>query len=779
LFMIIGMGRARFTADEGMMTHRRSGSTLLPRQLGKSLLETTLGGTLLVGAFLLFVVEPMFAKMVLPLLGGSPAVWNTCMLFFQSMLLLGYLYAHLGPRLLGVRRHAVFHVVAVGLSLFALPITIRSIGSPPVAGSPIAWLIQVLVLSLGVPFLLLSSTGPLVQQWFSAVRRSASSDPYFLYSASNVGSLVGLVAYPAIIEASLPLTRQAHVWTVGYVVFLALIAGSAFALWYSPLASHQMSDLNSRNSSETDGAATRSPWAERIGWVTLAFVPSSLMLGLTTYVTMDIAAVPLLWVVPFAVYLVTFVIAFSRVPLVRQEQMVRSQPLLLIPLVIFICWGSYLATLAFLPLHLAAFFVTAMVCHGELAARRPTAAQLTEYYLWLSLGGALGGAFNVLVAPNIFKSVLEYPLLLVFACFLRPRASRSSGAIAWNVLGVVVGAAALVWARDALGPFDKPGARVPTVVSVGVIAASCFAAVGCYRVRYQPVMLGSSLGAIVAASVLADTRQYDLMLKRRDFYGIHQVRYEAADSTHVLLNGTTKHGAQSFAPGRRREPLSYYTRTGPLGDVFRELPARHGRAIAVVGLGTGATLAYGLSGERWTVYEIDPEVERIARNPRYFSYVADSPAQIDIVLGDGRLSLARARDSSFDLIVLDAFSSDAIPVHLLTREAVALYFRKLAPGGALVFHLSNRYLALEPVLARLAESAGAVARTRANTVQRDVAQHTGEDPSVWAVVATDSQSLARLSTDSRWRPLRKRRKIDIWTDDFSNVLQTLTIASPF
>lgn len=741
-------------------------------------LEVIFGGTLLLGAFLLFLVEPMFAKMVLPLLGGSPAVWNTCVLFFQSMLLLGYLYAHLGPRLLGVRWHAMFHLVAVLLSLLALPITIHTMGPPPTVGSPITWLIQVLMLSLGIPFLLLSSTGPLVQQWFSATRRSRSSDPYFLYSASNVGSLLGLVAYPAIIEASLPLTGQAHAWTGGYALFIALIAGCASTLWYSPLATPQSPpDVDRIDSWETGSAGTRSLWSERMWWVMLSFVPSSLMLGLTTYVTMDIAAIPLLWVVPFTVYLTTYVIAFARAPLVRQEQVVRLQPLLVVPLVVFIFWGPYLATLGFLPFHLAAFFVTAMVCHGELAARRPKAARLTEYYLWLSLGGALGGAFNVLVAPNIFKSVLEYPVLLVLACLLRPRTAQLSTSIAWNVLLGVVAAAPLVWARGALVPFDEPGARVPTLVSAAVVAASCLAAVVCYRARYQPVVLAGSLGAIVAASVLADTSQYDLMLKRRDFYGIHQVRYEAADSTHVLLNGTTKHGAQSFAPGRRREPLSYYTRTGPLGDVFREIPAAPGRAIALVGLGTGATAAYGLAGERWTVYELDPAVEQIARDPRYFTYLADSPAHIDIVLGDGRLSLARAKDGSINLLILDAFSSDAIPVHLLTKEALALYFRKLAPGGALVFHLSNRYLTLAPVLARLA--AGAVARIRANAVQANVAQHPGEDPSVWAVIAADSQSLGGLSSDSRWRLLRDQGRVDLWTDDFSNILQTLTIASPF
>jgi hypothetical protein len=347
-----------------------------------------------------------------------------------------------------------------------------------------------------------------------------------------------------------------------------------------------------------------------------------------------------------------------------------------------------------------------------------------------------------------------------------------------QVLAGLLAMAALLWARFALASFDEPGAHVPTMISAAVATASCIAAVVSYMARYRPVVLAGSLGAIVAASVLADTSQHDLKLKKRDFYGIHQVRYKA-DSTHILFNGTTKHGAQSFALGQRREPLSYYSRTGPLGDVFRELPAPQGRAVAVVGLGTGATAAYGLPGERWTIYEIDPAVAQIARDPRYFTYLADSPARIDVVLGDGRLSLARAKDSLFQLIVLDAFSSDAIPVHLLTREALALYFRKLTPGGALVFHLSNRYLTLEPVMARLAAGAGAVARIRTNVVQEDVALHPGEDPSVWAVMGADSLSLGGLLSDSRWRVLKQQSRVDIWTDDFSNVLQTLTISSPF
>jgi SAM-dependent methyltransferase len=736
---------------------------------------------LLLGAFLLFVVEPMFAKMVLPLLGGSASVWNTCVLFFQSMLLLGYLYAHLGPRLLGVRRHAVFHLVAVLLSLLSLPITIRTISSPPTVGSPITWLIQVLMLSLGIPFLLLSSTGPLVQQWFSAIRSSGSPDPYFLYSASNAGSLLGLLAYPAIIEASLPLSSQARVWTGGYTVFIALIAACACVLWISPTAAPESASGGQPATCPRTAAPppVRASWQERARWVALAFVPSSLMLGLTTYVTMDIAAIPLLWVLPFAAYLLTFVIAFARAPLLRHQQAVRLQPLLVVPLIVLMFWGPYLATPAFLPFHLAAFFLTALVCHGELAARRPEAARLTEYYLWLALGGALGGAFNVLVAPNLFTSVLEYPLLLVIACLLRPGTVEPSRRLAWNIVAALVALPVLVGAQHLLSRYDEPAARVPALMIAGVVLASCVAAIVCYRGRDQPLVLAAGLGGILVALGLAEASQQDLIHRERDFYGIHQVRYNREDSTHVLMNGTTKHGAQSISAGRRREPLSYYARTGPLGDVFREIPAAPGRAVAVVGLGTGATAAYGVSGERWTVYELDPAVERIARDARYFTYLADSPAQVRVVLGDGRLSLGRAKDSTFSLIVLDAFSSDAIPVHLLTSEALALYFRKLVPGGVLVFHLSNRYLNLEPVLSRFAQQAGVAARIWANTARKKVDERAGEDPSIWAVLASDSRSFGSLSHDSRWRTLRQPDKVNLWTDDFSNVLQILRIASLF
>jgi SAM-dependent methyltransferase len=719
----------------------------------------------------------MFAKMVLPLLGGSPAVWNTCVLFFQSTLLLGYLYAHLGPRLLGVRRHAIFHLVAVLLSLLALPVAIHTMGSPPNVGSPVAWLIQVLTLSLGIPFLLLSSTGPLVQQWFSAMDRPGNLDPYFLYSASNVGSLLGLVAYPAIIEASLPLRGQARVWTGGYLLLVALLAGCACALWYLPAKPQTLLDRVPVGEPDTSTAITHSRWRERIAWVTLAFLPSSLLLGVTTYVTMDIAAIPLLWVVPFALYLLTYVLAFARAPVIRPEWMAHLQPLLVIPLVVLMFWGRYLASPAFLPLHFAAFFVTAMVCHGRLAARRPGANRLTDYYLWLALGGALGGAFNVLLAPNIFKSVLEYPLLLVLACLVRPSIAQPSTRVVWKVLGALSAFLVLLAARYALTQYDEPGSGAPMLVWAGEIAASYVAAVVCYRVRNEPRALAATLGAIVAAWTLAEGARRDVILSKRDFYGIHQVTYNAADSTHVLLNGSTKHGAQSLTPEHRRDPLSYYTRTGPLGDVFREIPAPPGRAIAVVGLGTGATVAYGVAGERWTVYEIDPTVERIARDPRYFSYLADSPARIDVVLGDGRLSLTRAKDSSFSLIVLDAFSSDAIPVHLLTREALGVYFRKLTPGGVLAFHLSNRYLNLEPVVARLAADAGAAARIRVNMAH--IREHFGEDVSVWAVLGLDSQSLGGLATDRRWRPLKELPEINTWTDDYSDVLRVLRVVPSF
>lgn len=725
-------------------------------------------GTLLLSALLLFVLEPMFGKMALPLLGGSPAVWNTCMLFFQGMLLVGYLYAHFGARLIGSRRHAALHLGLLGLSLFLLPIRLITPTPPPTATNPIPWLLVVLTISLAAPFVLLSSTGPLLQAWFARLGHPDSGDPYFLYAASNTGSLAGLVAYPFLIEPVLRLGWQSRVWTGGYLVLVTLTAACAAAVWRSDRRFRAISqEPQGRGGECVESRIGGLTWAFRFRVLALAFVPSSLLLGLTTYLTMDIAAVPLLWVIPLAFYLATFVLVFARHPPIPLPLIVRWQPLLVIPVVVFLFWGPYLASPLLLPAHLAAFVVTSMVCHGELARSRPPTPSLTEFFAWIALGGLLGGVFNVLVAPLLFASVEEYPLLLAVGLALRPRGSgveaRRVGMIA--PLGLLT----LLPARYWMMAVDRPGVSLPVPAVAVALAASGIAAVVCYRLRDRPLQLALAAGYVVLAGVLVEAGGSGLLLRQRDFYGVHQVKQDDRTRIRILINGTTKHGAQSTDPGRRRDPLSYYTRSGPLGDIFRAAPSAGSRSVGVIGLGTGAAAAYAQAGDRWTFFELDPAVQRIAVDPRFFTYLQDAPVRPRVVLGDGRISLGREPDRAFDLIVLDAFSSDAIPVHLLTREALRIYVAKLAPGGVLAFHVSNRFLDLEPVLAALAEDAGLQGCIRVNTQLGQARAEAGEDASIWAVLGRMCRSLGGLASEARWRPLRMRGSATLWTDDFSNV----------
>jgi hypothetical protein len=705
-------------------------------------------------AALLFVVEPMFGKLVLPLLGGSPAVWITCMLFFQGALLLGYLYAHLGPRWLGVRRHAVLHLALLLLCVFLLPIGVAQTPGASWLGHPALWLLWVLAFSLGAPFVLLSSTGPLLQVWFANTSHPEADSPYFLYAASNAGSLIALLSYPFLIEPGITLKDQATLWSLGYLVLVALVAVSAaFQTRRAPVG-------------ET-APVVRLPLPRievptALRWVLLALVPSSFFLALTTYVTTDVAAVPLLWVVPLVLYLLSFTMVFARRPMIAHAVLVRWQPVGLIALAVIDFWGPSGSSPWLLPLHLIVFFVTALVCHGELAATKPPAARLTEFYLCIAVGGLLGGVFNALIAPALFDSVLEYSLTIVAACAVRPRSSDPSPHRyrRWDLPLIACACAVLILTRLGIG---NRSATVPALI------ASIVVAVICLRMSRDPSRFTLAIAGVVVAGVVLGKTQSGILLKERNFFGVREVREEARGQVHVLRHGTTKHGAQSTDPLKRREPLSYHSRQGPLGDVFRALPSAPGRRVAVIGLGTGAMAAYAGQGEEWVFYEIDPDIARLARDARYFTYLEDTSASVQIVLGDGRLSLAQAPDHYYDLIFIDAFSSDAIPTHLLTLEALSVYRSKLSERGVLILHLSNRYLDLEPVVGRLIEAAGIAGLIRANTARTRELLESGGDPSIWAAVASRASLLGALRDDKRWRPLRVREKVALWTDDFSNI----------
>ncbi|HEX5077553.1 MAG TPA: fused MFS/spermidine synthase [Geminicoccaceae bacterium] len=710
--------------------------------------------TLFVSALLLFWIQPMFSRMVLPTLGGSPAVWNTAMVFCQTALLAGYLYAHLVSRWLSLRRQVAFHLAFLALAALTLPIAIGPSWAPPTEGTPVLWLIGLLAWCLGLPFLVVSATAPLLQKWFAASGHPAGRDPYFLYGASNLGSMLALLGYPLLLEPFLTIARQNEAWTLGYAALAALVAICGLAVWRRPRPGDAFCEAPAQGAERAVG------WRRRLHWLALSFAPSSLLLAVTAYITTDLASVPLLWVLPLSLYLLTFVIVFARRPVLRDAWMVKAQPFVVILLALLFSRSA--AFWLVLPLHLLAFFVTAMVCHGELARQRPATSHLTEFYLWMAFGGMLGGAFNALLAPIAFDWVVEYPLALVVACLLRPTFSRARGGRLAD-LGLPLAALLLMllqveWRR--LGLPDAGGGAALLLVPVGMLLYS-FAA--------RPLRFGLGVAAVLGVVLLADGPN-QVEARARSFFGVYTVRHDPT-GYRVLVHGTTVHGAQRLDPEARSEPLTYYHRDGPLGQIFAALEDRPARSVGAVGLGVGTVACYRRPGQRWTFFEIDPLVEQIARDSGHFHYLEDCAPAAEVVLGDARRSLQAVPGGQFDLIILDAFSSDAIPVHLLTREAMALYLDKLAPGGLIALHISNRNLDLAPVVAALLADAGLAGRVQ-TLVPPPEAQRAYRNAATWVAIARGEAELGAIADDPRWRrmPATAARP---WTDDFSNLIGAL------
>ena len=789
--------------------------------------------TLLVSASLLFLVEPMFARMVLPRLGGSPAVWNTCLVFYQAVLLAGYVYAHVTTRWLGPRRQAALHLLMLLLPWLVLPIAIRGLGMPSGGSSPIPWLLGILTLSVGLPFFVLAASAPVLQTWFAQTGDGAAKDPYFLYGASNLGSLLGLLGYPLLLEPWLRLGVQAWVWTAGYGLLMLLTAVSAVVLWRSPQtapASSSDADIAVAPLTVRDETTHTSPkrkrgtslwpslalrasvvpgrvqysglpeiedasptFARRLHWLVLALIPSSLLLGTTTYVSTDIAAVPLVWVIPLAIYLLSFVQVFARrrtfenLPVAGRVVLrglqammlpshglaVRLQPLLVVLVAATFYFSPYLTVPVRMGVHLGMFYLTALVCHGELARLRPATQHLTEFYLWLSLGGVLGGLFNAILAPLLFSTVVEYPLMIVAACFVRPRQKTVVPPRWWlhpALISLAVLAAAVIAYHSGFRQFNL-GPRVGVLTMETVIVA--LVGLVAFGVSDRPWLFGLAVPNVLLAGLFLSPSPGQVVYRDRSFFGVFRVVRNEQDQTMVLYHGSTIHGVQSLRPERRNQPLSYYFHTGPLGQLLAARAIHWDREIAVVGLGSGTIAAYGRPGQRFTFYEIDPTVERLARNPKLFSYLSGSRAKIRVVLGDARLSLGDAPDGTYGVIVLDAFTSDAIPLHLMTREALAMYCRKLAPGGVLALHISNRYMDLEPVLGRLADDAGLAAMVEYDGHLTAADRRDGKMASTWVVMAHRKEDFRSLLADDRWEWISVSKETPLWTDDFSNILAVL------
>ncbi len=719
--------------------------------------------TTLCSAFLLFWIEPLFAKMVLPMLGGSPAVWNTCVMYFQAVLLVGYLYAHFTSRLLSSRKQAALHVGFLLVAIASLPVAIPRGWTPPESGNVIPWLTALLSVAVGAPFMLLAATAPLVQRWLRDSDNRSANNPYVLYAASNAGSLLGLLGFPIIMEPNIRLGQQSSLWSLGYGVAIILAAGSALLVW-------KHSSTVSPRLKNAAALPPRAPTAmDRIRWVALAFVPSSLLLGVTTYLSTDVAAMPLLWVVPLALYLITFIIVFARAGRAVSQPTAMAHALLMVVLALVLFWGPGISLRSTYALHLAVFATTALVLHGELAASRPDPAYLTEFYLWMALGGALGGAFNAIVAPLVFKSIAEYQLVLVAACLLRPSWKSRIGEMALRVpqFTFSIVPAIVVGLVSWYGFADHHILDVSAKLLSSLVAAAFLLSISDNALRF-----GVGIALLVVGEVVPGIRFSQDMYADRSFFGAYRVQ-NVNGPAHRLVHGTTTHGAQYLDAARRLTPETYYHPSGPVGQVFAALDSRlAGKGIAAVGLGAGTVLCYSKPGENWTFFEIDPLVLRISSNPKYFTYLTDCPVQPRVVIGDARLSMAKEPTDKFRLLIVDAFSSDAIPVHLLTREAFALYERVLDAHGVLFVHISNKHLDLKPVIAALAKDAGLFALMEGHEPDEKIDGPLAY-PSEWVVLVHSREDLAGLDSDKRWIPLPSRAGYQPWTDDYSNVFSVI------
>ena len=626
---------------------------------------------------------------------GAPEVWNTCMVFFQSALLAGYAYAHLLASRVRAGRQAIIHLAVLLLAAIVLPVDVHD-WAPPGDASPVPALLLLLATCVGLPFFAVAATAPLLQRWFADSGRASARDPYFLYGASNAGSVLALLSYPVFLEPSLRLADQSRIWTAGYAVLILLIGGCALlAVRSRRLAPACSNDLSLGQNgwgkaAESEAAAQRSPLfpadkscgieagirvptlARRLRWVALAFVPSSIMLGATTYITTDISPIPLLWIMPLTLYLLSFILAFARLPRWVHVLMLWLLPTSILVLVFARLSGLDLTIIEVIAIHLTTFFVAAMVCHGELAHSRPATSYLTEFYLWVALGGVLGGALQRDCRAPDFQSDRRIPVsdrvaVLSASPFETPEQHKRKGDECRHegrpFSGPRVRRAALSWrAVLGLGPFRRgDGHSLPARSGI-------------------PSRKDTVLGA--------------------SFFGVLRVETSANGAFHELAHGRILHGTQSSDPKLQQEPLSYYDREGPIGRLFQAIKGLGQRKIGVIGLGTGTMAAYAEPGAELTFYEIDPAVERVARDPGYFTYLTDCESRnvkLKVVIGDARLQMAKSA-GGYGLIVLDAFSSDAVPVHSLTREAFQMYLNKLTEGGVILVNMTNRYLDLAPVV---------------------------------------------------------------------------------
>ncbi len=743
-------------------TYTRSGSTFIASNRLILIVYTV---SIFVSALLLFSVQPLFTKMILPRLEGSPAVWSIAMVFFQSLLLGGYAYAHYLMTIRNRMIPVIVHLTLLIIALLTLPLAIgESWSSPPESGYAL-WLSGLFAVTIGLPFFALAANNPLLQAWFVRAGHPEARDPYFLYASSNIGSFLALLSYPALLEPMLSLRMQNLLWTCGYGLLIVLIAGCGILLLRAP-------PCQTLESTTGAAAAPAINWASRGRWVFLAAVPSGLLIAVTAHISTDVAAAPLLWVLPLSVYLLTWVLVFQARPLLPHRSMLLLQPLAIVSVIMLLAGGTERNLFVLLGGHLFCFFVIAMACHGELARTRPPAQHLTGFYVALSLGGMVGGLFAGLIAPFSFSWIAEYPILVALAALCRP--GNQAPAPRWGR-----------WYWGAL-----------TLLAVMLIAPSYLSAEAAQYLDHfrMPIIIAVAIAAMIAAIILkvgrwkfAATIGLALLLIRilpgdrghvetvRSFFGVHKIVATTDGRYHLLMHGTTVHGAEKVLNDDgtpvtgRPEAISYYYKESGISRAIAAVRARKGGPLraAVIGLGSAALTCASQPGENWKFFEIDQAIVDIARDPKRFSFIQKCHPDLQPVMGDARLTFAKEPDGVYDLIVVDAYSSDAIPVHLATREAMTIYKSKLAPHGTIVVHVSNRHLELASVIVGIANANNLKSWVYFNNPRRDTEYILANNV---VISARDESDVGDIAHSDAWKAASPDKLQRVWTDDYSNIL---------
>ncbi len=719
-----------------------------------------------VSALLLFSVQPLFTKMVLPRLGGSPAVWSVAMVFFQSLLLGGYAYAHYLMQLRNRVIPVIVHLVLLAIALLTLPLSIASgWGEPPTSGYAF-WLLGLFAVSIGLPFFALAANNPLLQAWFVRTGHPNGPDPYFLYASSNIGSFLALLSYPVLLEPMFTLRMQNLIWTCGYGLLILLIAGCGALLLRSPVNA-AVDTL----AEDTDAPAPA--WILRARWIFLAAVPSGLLIAVTAHISTDVAAAPLLWVLPLSLYLLTWVLVFQSRPLLPHRWMLMLQPLAITGVIVLLAVGGEQNLLLTLGGDQLCFFIIAMACHGELARTRPAAKYLTGFYVALSFGGMVGGLFAGLIAPFTFSWIAEYPILLALAALCRPPGGdeRFPRWSAWYWPFLAVLALVLIAPSYSEGKVTAwlDEHRVWVIGAVGVLSALLALALNANRWK---IFATVAVALLLIRAYPSDDGRVETV---RSFFGVHKIVVTPHGQYHVLMHGTTIHGAEKFQndDGKpvtgRPEPITYYHKDGGIGQAISAIRERKGGPlrVAVIGLGSGTLTCASEPGETWKFFEIDQSMVDTARDPRYFTYIQKCEPDLKPVIGDARLTFAREPDGNYDLIIVDAYSSDAIPIHLATEEAMEIYKDKLAPQGAVLMHVSNRHLELSSVVVGIADANDLKSWVYSEDSNRD-------DEYIFStsvvVSAREEADVGKLASSEQWALTEADENQRVWTDDYSNVL---------